>query len=133
MRSRSVPATFCEPDTRNTSQNAKHGHDLFNSFSTPVLSISITQTDNCAGCNSWNRESKAWPQGRILSTSPVQSRHFCLRVRMCSQESRAGADRAFIYEFTAHKAQPKSVQEGGRDMGTAAQTMTWPSIPNQGV
>lgn len=52
MRSPSVPETFSEPDMRNTSQSAEHGCDFFNSFSTPVLSLFITETDNCAGCNS---------------------------------------------------------------------------------
>lgn len=74
MRSPSVHETFCEPDMRNTSQNANHGCDLFNSFSTPVLSLFITETGDCAGCNSRNEpelplagRAKPGPRGGILA------------------------------------------------------------------
>lgn len=50
MSSPSVPETFCEPDMMSTSQNAKHGRDLFNSSSSPALSLPITGAD-CAGIN----------------------------------------------------------------------------------
>lgn len=48
----SLYEAFCELDMKNTYKNAKHDYDLFNSFSTPVLSLFITKIDNCAECRS---------------------------------------------------------------------------------
>lgn len=48
----SLHEAFCELDMKSTYKNAKHDYDLFNSFSTPVLSLFITKIDNCTECRS---------------------------------------------------------------------------------
>lgn len=115
MSSPSVPETFCEPDVMSSSQNAKQGRDLFNSSSTPALSLSITGTDR-AGCNPRKEPelplagtAKPGPRGGILAhwerVGPVQR-------RICPQERGAGGDRALpLHAQTT--AQICSRREGG--------------------
>lgn len=48
----SLHEVFCKRGMKNTYKNAEHDYDLFNSFSTPVLSLFIMRIDNCAECRS---------------------------------------------------------------------------------
>jgi len=48
----SLHEAFGKLDMKNTYKNAKYDYDLFNSSSTPVVSLFITKIDNCAECRS---------------------------------------------------------------------------------